>query len=484
MDKQILEQKQPFPLNPANNVLKEPTLGTKIREVSLEWIKMSTSHGLPRVFQTDQMYLKIFWFILFIVSTGCCIYLTYASVVSFFEYDVIVNIAVNKEQSMLFPAITFCNLVPFNYQKAKTTMQGILSSYNLSSLSTSSSFDASSLYNIKYALERMKFSVASDSKLTESQRRALGFNLSEMMLSCTFNGDNCNSNDFYQFWSYDYGNCFTFNKGEYANGTSRAYSSTTSAGPSSGLEIELYVGDSKLTDQYVYKRGIIVVVQNQSYSPLMNVEGIHVPTAAQTNIAIRTTFMSKLPSPYSDCLSDVTSQDAYDSDLYKGVFLGLNETTYRKDTCFLLCLQKAIVSYCNCSDPSTPSPPGQTHCTTETDFKCIVEVKSVFVSKGLSKKCNDYCPVECDSVTYSTTVSTATYPTEFYSGWLQKDPMFNKLKINGSSFSSSILKLNVFYEKLEYTEITETASMTWDVLLSNIGGTLGKLYLIRNFEFF
>lgn len=40
----------------------------------------------------------------------------------------------------------------------------------------------------------------------------LGFDFSFMVLSCSFNGIDCQRSDFFWTWSYQYGNCYTFNK--------------------------------------------------------------------------------------------------------------------------------------------------------------------------------------------------------------------------------------------------------------------------------
>jgi hypothetical protein len=48
---------------------------------------------------------------------------------------------------------------------------------------------------------------------TDSQRRALGWDLSKVLIKCTFNGVECDiKNEFQWYFSFQYGNCFHFNQ--------------------------------------------------------------------------------------------------------------------------------------------------------------------------------------------------------------------------------------------------------------------------------
>ena len=60
----------------------------------------------------------------------------------------------------------------------------------------------------------------------------IGFTMKTMLISCFFNGRKCNASDFKWSFSFEYGNCYTFNQ----------FEKTRITGPSSGLSLELYVG--------------------------------------------------------------------------------------------------------------------------------------------------------------------------------------------------------------------------------------------------
>jgi len=57
----------------------------------------------------------------------------------------------------------------------------------------------------------------------------LGYSYADMIILCSFNGENCFESDFWTFYHSVYGNCYSFNTGK--NG---AIQKTSLAGPSNG----------------------------------------------------------------------------------------------------------------------------------------------------------------------------------------------------------------------------------------------------------
>jgi hypothetical protein len=47
----------------------------------------------------------------------------------------------------------------------------------------------------------------------ESDKRSLGYTINETLITCLYNNKRCSSRDFNWYYSYDYGNCFSFNTG-------------------------------------------------------------------------------------------------------------------------------------------------------------------------------------------------------------------------------------------------------------------------------
>ena len=151
-----------------------------------------------------------------------------------------------NELPATFPAVTFCNVNPFNSQYAldfiKNHVQGAkcLDLINGGQLNVSE-FDRcfSSMNNPEsefLGFIKELINVMASEKLNNSQRMYYGFQLGrDMLVSCSFNGKHCNEDNFLWSWSNIYGNCYTFNMNHPFLGTSTTRDSY-------GLSIELVVG--------------------------------------------------------------------------------------------------------------------------------------------------------------------------------------------------------------------------------------------------
>jgi hypothetical protein len=462
----------------------------EIKAFAFNWIGSSTSHGLPSVFRTNQTYLKIIWTLCFIASTATCGLLVVNYITTYISYGTNVNLEMVKDYPSHFPAITICNLNPYYKRRSSNYINYVLQQNNLSYLinslkHVSTNDTAFSLLSSTNSV--IKSYTATDKNLNESSRRLLGWEMNEMLLSCYFNDNQCHASEFSWLQTYEYGNCYTF------NGNSSSPLKITNSGPGTGLHIELFVGDGSFDAQFVYPTGAYIIIHNQSVTPLIANEGFPVSVAHESQISIKRTFTQKLAYPYNDCLYDNTSPDSYSSDLYKAIFNTLNHKTYRMKYCIRLCYQQEVIQTCNCSDASLPNPFSSkdgintTACASSLQLACLVLFKKSFENNKLSDECMSNCPLECSSLVYSSSINLATYPTAFYSNWLQMQSNFaQKFQNNQTStakIQESVIKINIFYDSMEYTSIKETAAVTIDILLGNIGGVLGLFIGISMLSF-
>ena len=83
-------------------------------------------------------------------------------------------------------------------------------------------------------LANIKSSIYANTSLGESFMKSIGFSLSDMLISCTYNQNTCSSSNFTSFTTYDRGNCFMFN----FNTTD--IKTTTQTGQYYGLTLELF----------------------------------------------------------------------------------------------------------------------------------------------------------------------------------------------------------------------------------------------------
>lgn len=92
--------------------------------------------------------------------------------------------------------------------------------------------------------------------------------------------------------------------------------------------------------------------------------------------------------------------------------------------------------------------------------------------------CGDNCPLECDSVEYTTSASSVVYPSDMFAtmlqnNWIIQEKFDGRQDVTASELRSNILALNVFYSSLSYHSFTESPKTELVDLISNIGGTMG-----------
>ena len=103
----------------------------------------------------------------------------------------------------------------------------------------------------------------------------------------------------------------------------------------------------------------------------------------------------------------------------------------------------------------------------------------------ISKSCILQCPLECYSINYEITTSFTSYHTYNYAlNSLMKNPVirskFQNETLTFDLIKQSVLLLNVYYDKLAYTQISKDAKFELVDLVSGIGGLLG-LFLGMSF---
>jgi hypothetical protein len=88
----------------------------------------------------------------------------------------------------------------------------------------------------------------------------LTFSLDIMLLSCTYNGQNCNQSDFVWFFSYDYGSCYTFNA-KTVNESTNDLKMTTDNGGTGELDINFYAQSQLYFGPLEGTSGIVTLVR-------------------------------------------------------------------------------------------------------------------------------------------------------------------------------------------------------------------------------
>ena len=139
-----------------------------------------------------------------------------ATFVSYFKYEVTESSVTIKEGEADFPAVTFCNLAPFDFKKRifHEFLTSYVQDFN-TSLDITIAEDASAIDEVEKVLSILRaqvFSTKVKGNLNDSFIESLGFRKRNMLVSCFYGGKKCGDEDFTWFHDYNYGNCYTFNK--------------------------------------------------------------------------------------------------------------------------------------------------------------------------------------------------------------------------------------------------------------------------------
>ena len=109
---------------------------------------------------------------------------------------------------------------------------------------------------------------------------------------------------------------------------------------------------------------------------------------------------------------------------------------------------------------------------------CSETIYEKFLKEDIDKQCSPSCPLECDSVNYELSLSTASYPTRVFANVLSRRESIRRHfgeneTITYEKLKESVLALDINFAELKYTLISESASKSIVDLIASIGGTIG-----------
>lgn len=150
--------------------------------------------------------------------------------------------------------------------------------------------------------------------------------------------------------------------------------------------------------------------------------------------------------------------------------------TYSQKVCFDLCFNMNYRenSKCNCT-PNLEEVLEKCYANEEyytSLWNCTRTYRSVF-SRKYFDKCFEYCPLECDSVTYTLTTNSLIFPPTGNISLRDRASWFDSLYDKYEDVHKSFYSFYIFCEDLKYTIITQKEKMAMADLASNIGGIIG-----------
>ncbi|GFS14859.1 amiloride-sensitive sodium channel subunit gamma [Elysia marginata] len=196
-----------------------------------------------------------------------------------------------------------------------------------------------------------------------------------------------------------------------------------------GLALIIFLENSEYLKGLTSSIGGHVVIHESNTFAFPDKDGLSLAAGMDISVALRRTHISRLDQPHGDCESGHE-------------FFSTYKHIYTRRTCQKFCEHKLIVTQCGCYDKEDE----EVHRVLLLDKKFDwIHRPCISLEVLIQTLCESRSEDECD-----------TYK-----------------KIDKRQFAQNFLKVSIFYEDLNYENITEQASYELTQFFSDIGGALG-----------
>ncbi len=366
----------------------------EIKKNLIEILSESTAYGLPKMFKSKHIFFKIFWLAFILFGSIASIYFIIDSIQNYLKYEVIPKTEIIHQSQIIFPTITFC--------------------------SSDKSFNK------------------------------------DLIDYCSFNKEEKNCKEYFQMYyatwynavAWYNSNCLQFNSGKNSSNHSIPILNST-GGIDNGLIISF---KSNLSiDIWIDDPASISFINGVSFKKSSDYY-LNYESFIYSEFLLSKTVEYKLGPPYNPCFID----NLNNFDLNKTIinYLHSNNVKYRQEYCEQLCLELEYINTnpCNCTNTSLGNVLRDCYQLQKNkDIQnCTSDYFTNYDMKNLDEKCKEYCPLECDSITYTSSI--------------MKDK---------STLSSSSSRIYIYFKDLKYTQYSEIPKTETFSFISEIGGILG-----------
>ncbi|KAH9489824.1 hypothetical protein Btru_036272 [Bulinus truncatus] len=294
-------------------------------------------------------------------------------------------------------------------------------------------------------------------------RERLGHQLSGMVRMCSFSGRMCGYSSFKRVVSPLYGNCYTIENKDFISRKS---------GPAGGLELILSLETEEYTPAITPGVGARVIIHEPGTAPFHDDNDMAVGPGLHTFIALKKVEINRMGSPFSPCVPENENIGNY---------------KYSKAACQKACEQNHIESNCKCYDSELDQSSSSSslsedknvtlsQCKKKEERLCLYKVRCDLETN--KETCN--CESPCRESVYEKTMATLQWPTDGYVDYIKPEicndadaPAICRQNESNSAFRGELVKLNIYYEDLNYELLTDQPNYEMVNLLSDIGGSIG-----------
>ena len=476
-------------INPKKSVsISNPSIKVNERTDVHVFASNVTMHGIYHIFARHNVPIRRFlWSIVFVVAFTGFLYNVLNRVFLYRSYPHSTKIEETStaKKTLDFPQVTFCNVNSFRWRSFtpedliySNELTGLLNwnaNKEMYELAAPSDWGRDDIHNLLFnqhmiVKDQLNLLLAAGDMLGLRFERnefdmvdftnRTGHQLYDLVKFCSYRGESCLKDKFFKTTFTRYGKCYTFNHGRDGQETLE----TLKGGKDNGLELILdaqsseYLPVWKKTDENTVDLGFKVQIHAKDEPPLITELGFGISPGFQSLVSCKEQRISYLPAPYGDCIP------TYD----------VNETlpgfeTYFKiysvSACRLACETRFIAETCGCIMVHMPPYKNYPDCRPIDYQKCADRALDWLVEKD-QKTC--ICKPPCDIIRYGISTSMLGLPSSYGSSYYAKT--FN---VSESYVYDNFIKLNIFFEALNYEAIAQVPAYDFSSLLGDIGGNMG-----------
>jgi len=201
-----------------------------------------------------------------------------------------------------------------------------------------------------------------------------------------------------------------------------------------------------------------------------------ITTGSQNYFQIERVFYENLNQPYNNCLKNV-SDFRQNKTLINHILMIARK--YSRRDCYYLCAHLAILekSGCGC-DSSLKSV--ERNCIPQwfenklsKQKLCVRDFLNEFKKKDPYEMCSQYCPLECDSISYTVIPYSEQFTSTGPIGNISKSENGLEKFTTYEQVKKSYIAILVYYKNLKYTLISQEPKTRLFTYISSIGGTFG-----------
>ncbi len=455
-------------MEPKKNTLKE------IKSSIIDCLQSLTTHGIPNLFRSKSIFLKIIWFFLVIISFSASIYFIIQTLLEYTQFNVNTEVRLIDTDEIDFPSLVICNKNQFSSNKSFNYLKSRLNEFGIQYENIFNNGNNTDYFMQNYVRFILKYTELFRlfDILSINERHDMTKTIQDTFISCSIGSSSkCNESDFEWIFNKVYGNCYRFNSN--INNSKKI----TSPNARYGLEVNLYVGMINELNVLGLEKGFYLAVQDKNGNPYQDFDNVvDVGSGVETHILIQRSIYNKYPKPYSNCDFNQDKNAfplSFDLKYYNQV-LNANYI-YSQELCIDFCYQDYIKSKCNCSIPTSSIRLEIVNCSNSNESVCAYEINKIMNKNERMSKCVDKCPLECKRNKYDVIVSKSDYPSVLAQKFKYELKLINKLEINnnGDDIKKDLVRFFVYYGSMSYVQFNESPSISIFGLISNLGGTLG-----------